>query len=111
MSVLTSNDCQLLNLRKLACRLSVSYDFVKDMRMMGFEMPFGGLTTLTHALDWLNSNPNFREDARILKLSKRRGRGERHQRRVADKCDELPLRRDGLSSSLYSQERQHGLAA
>lgn len=68
---LTPEDCRLLNLTQLAEHLGVSYDFVKDMRKMGFTLPIGGLTPLSHALDWLNENPNFREDARLLKLSRR----------------------------------------
>lgn len=68
---LTAEDCKLLNLTQLAEHLGVKYQFVKDMRMVGFSLPIGGLTTLNHAIDWLNANPNFREDAQVLKLSKR----------------------------------------
>jgi len=108
---LTEEDCKLLNLRRLAQRLDVSYDYVKDMRRAGFELPYGGMTTITHALNWINTNRNFREDVRILKLSTRRGRGEHHQRQAAGKCDELPLKHDARSSALDSQEHQHELAA
>ena len=111
MSVLTSKDCQLLNLKQLSNRLGVSYDFVKDMRLMGFDMPFGSLTTLTHALDWINENSDFRADARILKLSARREQGGHHQRQAAGKCDELRLKHDARSSALDSLEPQHELAA
>ena len=109
--VLTPQDCQLLNMKELAERLNVSYDFGKDMRKMGFSMPFGGRTTLTNALEWLKTNPNFRDDARQLKLSKRRGRVSRRPRRAAGKYDESPLMRDGRSSSPNPPNNQHGLAA
>lgn len=68
--VVTEKDHKLMNLTQLANELNVSYDFTKDMRTMGFPLPIGGMTTLTFAMTWLNQNPNFREDARILKLSK-----------------------------------------
>lgn len=69
--VLSVADHHLLNGRQLAEHLEVKYDFVKDMRLAGFQPPISGLTTLTYALDWINRHPNFREDARILKLSRR----------------------------------------
>ena len=108
---LTEADCRLLNLKGLAARLGVSYDFVKDMRSNGFELPFGGLTTLTHALRWINAHGNFREDARLLRLSNRRGRASRRPRTNAGKCDALPSRRDAQSSSPHSQECPRELAA
>ncbi len=70
VEVLTEKDHKLLNLTQLGKEFGVSPDFVKDMRIMGFSLPIGGKTTLTYAMDWLNHNPNFREDARILKLSR-----------------------------------------
>lgn len=70
VEVLTVADHKLMNLTQLRRELNVSPDFVKDMRTMGFPLPLGGMTTLTFAMTWLNQNPNFREDARILKLSK-----------------------------------------
>ena len=72
IQVLTENDHKLMNLTQLAKELNVSYDFVKEMRVMGFELPIGGMTTLTYAMAWLNQNPTFRDDAKILKQSKRR---------------------------------------
>lgn len=108
---LTEQDCSLLNLKQLAGKLNVAYDFVKDMRRVGFECPFGGLTTLTHALNWINCNPDFREKARHIKLLVRPARALRHLRRAADKSDELPSRHDGQSSLPDSQESPHELAA
>jgi len=70
VEVLTEKDHKLLTLTQLGKELNVSPDFVKDMRTMGFPLPIGGKTTLTYAMNWLNHNPNFREDARILKLSR-----------------------------------------
>jgi hypothetical protein len=70
VEVLTEKDHKLMNLTQLGRELNVSPDFVKDMRTIGFPLPIGGMTTLTFAMTWLNQNPNFREDARILKLSK-----------------------------------------
>ena len=83
-SILTRNDYKLLNLKGLSQEMNVSYDFVKDMRSAGFEAPIGGLTTLTHAIDWLNSNPNFRENARLLKQSERRVKTSRRQQTIVD---------------------------
>lgn len=70
VEVVTENDHKLMNLTQLANELNVSYDFVKEMRKMGFKLPIGGMTTLTYAMSWLNKNKNFREDARRLKLVK-----------------------------------------
>lgn len=109
--ILTELDCTLLNLTQLAGRLNVAYDYVKDMRRVGFECPFGGLTTLTHALNWINRNPNFREQARRIKLLVRPARASRHLRRAAGKSDALPSRRDEQSSSPDSRESPHELAA
>ncbi len=69
--VLSFDDHRLLNGRQLAELLNVKYDFYKDMRLAGFVPPISGLTTATYAMDWINRYPNFREDARILKLSRR----------------------------------------
>jgi len=69
-NLLTHDDHKMLNLKQLSQELNVSYDFTKDMRRVGYRMPFGGQTTLTHALAWLNANPNFREDAILLKRPK-----------------------------------------
>ena len=69
--VLSGADHVLLNGRQLAQRLGVKYDFVKDMRLAGFQPPISNLTTLSHAITWINRHPNFREDARILKLSRK----------------------------------------
>ena len=69
--VLSIADHHLLNGRQLIERLGVKYDFFKDMRLAGFQPPIAGMTTLGYALDWLNKNPDFREDARILKLARK----------------------------------------
>lgn len=70
-AVLSNADHCLLNGRQLVERLNQKYDFFKDMRLAGFQPPISGLCTLTYAIDWINKNPNFREDARILKLSRK----------------------------------------
>jgi hypothetical protein len=70
-AVLSNVDHNLLNGRQLVERLNVKYDFFKDMRLAGFQPPISGLCTLTYAMDWINKNPSFREDARILKLSRK----------------------------------------
>lgn len=70
-AVLTNLDHSLLNGRQLVERLNQKYDFFKDMRLAGFQPPISGLCTLTYAIDWINKNPSFREDARILKLSRK----------------------------------------
>jgi hypothetical protein len=105
---LTSEDCKLLNLRGLASRMEVSYDYVKDMKKMGFELPYGGMTTLTHALNWINANPDFRADARILKLSDRPKHHEHRQHPAAGKCDAPLLKRGSQSSSQRSLASLHG---
>jgi hypothetical protein len=69
--VLSAVDHRLLNGRQLVERLGVRYDFFKDMRLAGFQPPISGLTTLGYAVAWLNRNPDFRENARILKQSRR----------------------------------------
>ena len=69
--VLSVADHRLLNGRQLVKFLDVKYDFYKDMRLTGFVPPISGLTTATYAMDWINRYPNFREDARILKLSRK----------------------------------------
>jgi hypothetical protein len=69
--VLLTNDHTLMNGRQLAAKLGVKYEFVKDMRLAGFHPPISGLTTLSYATNWLNRNPNFRADARILKLARK----------------------------------------
>lgn len=98
---LTIQDCKLLNLRELAVCLNVGYDYVKDMRKVGFSMPFGGRTTLTHAVHWINNNPNFRDDARILKLSNRPKPRAHPQHPNADRSDEPRLKRGSRSSSRH----------
>jgi hypothetical protein len=70
-AVLSVADHSLLNGRQLSERLGVKYDFFKDMRLAGFQFPIAGMTTLAYALDWLNKHPDFRADARILKLSRK----------------------------------------
>ena len=104
---LTADDCKLLNLRGLSSRMEVSYDYVKDMKKMGFELPYGGMTTLTHALNWINANPYFREDARILKLSDRPKHHEHRQRSTAGKFDAPLLKHGSRSSSLHSLVSLH----
>jgi hypothetical protein len=101
---LTPEDCTLYNLTRLASKLGVSYDYVKDMKKMGFELPYGGMTTLTHALNWINANPNFRSDARILKCSVRPKSHEHPQRPASGRYDSPRLKRGSRSSSLYSLE-------
>ena len=92
VEVLTEKDHRLLNLTQLSTELNASYDFVKDMRKMGFELPIGGMTTLTFAMAWLNQNPNFREDARILKLSSRPKRRAHPQHLAAGRFDAPQLK-------------------
>lgn len=101
-------DCRLLNMKQLSATLGVSYDYVKDMSRMGFELPYGGMTTLTHALNWINANPDFRADARILKLSNRPKHPGHLQRQAADRYDAPLLKRGSQSSSRRSLAYQHG---
>ena len=91
---LTADDCTLLNLRGVAGRLGVSYDYVKDMKKMGFELPYGGMTTLTHALNWINANPEFRSEALLLKRSSGPMRLGHRQRSTAGKSYEPRLKHD-----------------
>lgn len=101
---LTPEDCTLYNLTRLAGKLGVSYDYVKEMKKMGFELPYGGMTTLTHALNWINANPDFRADARILKCSVRPKHHVRPQRQASGRYGSPRLKRDSRSSSPYSLE-------
>lgn len=97
--ILTEADHRLLNGKQLAEELGVKYDFVKDMRLVGFRPPMGGLTTLSYALAWLNRYPNFREDARILKLSRQPKLAVNLPRRAVGKSCGLRLMRGGPRSS------------
>lgn len=97
--VLSDKDHRLLNGRQLVEALGVKYDFFKDMKLTGFHPPIAGLTTLSYAINWLNRNPDFRDDARILKLSRKPRLVVNPQRRVFDKSDAPRLKRDGLRSS------------
>ena len=97
--VLTEADHRLLNGKQLAEKLEVKYDFVKEMRLVGFNPPISGLTTLTYALDWLNRHPNFREDARILKLSRKPRLVVNPARQAVGKSGSLQLMRGGRRSS------------
>ena len=87
VEILTDKDHKLMNLKGLHKELNVSYDFVKEMKVMGFELPIAGMTTLTHAIKWLNANPNFREDARLLKLAKIPKRFSHPRHQAVDKSD------------------------
>jgi hypothetical protein len=109
--ILSDLDYRLLNGRQLAECLGVKYDFVKDMRLVGFNPPMSGLTTLTYAREWLNRHPNFREDARILKLSRRPRLVVSLQRRGVGKSDSPRLTRGGLRSSRRLQNGPLELAA
>ena len=91
--VLSHSDHCLLNGRQLCVALNVKYDFVKDMRLVGFIPPISGLTTLSYALAWLNRHPNFREDARILKLSRKPKLAVSLPRQAAGKSGSLRLMR------------------
>ena len=97
--VLTEADHRLLNGKQLAEELGVKYDFVKEMRLVGFVPPLSGLTTLSFALAWLNRHTNFREDARILKLSKKPKLAVNPARRSVGKSGSLQLMRGGQHSS------------
>ena len=97
--VLTEADHRLLNGKQLAEELGAKYDFVKDMRLVGFIPPISGLTTLSYALAWLNRHPNFREDARILKLSRKPRLAVSQARQAVGKSGSLRLMRDGRRSS------------
>jgi hypothetical protein len=97
--VLTEEDHRLLNGKQLAEELGVKYDFVKEMRLVGFVPPVSGLTTLSFALAWLNRHTNFREDARILKLSRKPRLAVNPARQGAGKSGSLRLMRDGRRSS------------
>jgi hypothetical protein len=97
--VLTEADHRLLNGRQLVEELGVKYDFWKDMGLAGFIPPMSGLTTLTFARDWLNRHPNFREDARILKLSRKPRLAVSQARQGAGKSGSLRLMRGGRRSS------------
>lgn len=96
---LSMADHRLLNGRQLVDCLGVKYDFFKDMRLSGFQPPIAGLSTLTYALEWLNKHPDFREDAKILKLSRKPRLAVSPQRRAAGKSDSLRLKRGGRRSS------------
>lgn len=97
--VLTEADHRLLNGKQLAEELGVKYDFVKEMRLVGFVPPVSGLTTLSYALAWLNRHPNFREDARILKLSRKPRLVVNPARQAVGKSGSLRLMRGGRRSS------------
>ena len=97
--VLSVADHRLLNGRQLVKFLDVKYDFYKDMRLTGFVPPISGLTTATYAMDWINRYPNFREDARILKLSRKPRLAVSQARQGVGKSDSLRLMRDGRRSS------------
>ena len=109
--VLTEADHRLLNGKRLAEELGVKYDFFKDMRLAGFNPPISGLTTVTYGREWLNRHPNFREDARILKLSGRPRLVVSLQRRGVGKSDSPRLKRGGLRSSRRLQNGPLELAA
>lgn len=96
---LSMADHRLLNGRQLVDCLGVKYDFFKDMRLAGFQPPIAGLSTLTHALEWLNKHPDFREDAGILKLSRKPKLAVSPQRRAVGKSDSPRLMRGGRRSS------------
>ena len=97
--VLTEADHRLFNGRQFVEELGVKYDFWKDMRLAGFIPPISGLTTLTYAREWINRHPNFREDARILKLSRKPRLAVSQARQGVGKSDSLRLMRDGRRSS------------
>jgi hypothetical protein len=97
-AVLSDNDHRLLNGQQLVKSLGVKYDFFKDMRLAGFQPPIAGLTTLTYANNWLNRNPDFRENARILKLSRRPRLTANPRPRGVGKSDAPQLRRGGQRS-------------
>ncbi len=97
--ILTEEDHRLLNGKQLAEELEVSYDFVKEMRLAGFIPPISGLTTLSYAIAWLNRHPNFREDARILKLSRKPRLAVNPARQDVGKSGSLQLMRGGRRSS------------
>ena len=96
--VLSADDPHLLNGRQLVDYLGVKYDFFKDMRLAGFHPPIAGLTTASYARDWLNRNPNFREDARILKLARKPKLVVNPRLRDVGRPDALPLKRGGRRS-------------
>ncbi len=97
--VLTEADHRLFNGKQLVEELGVKYDFWKDMRLAGFIPPISGLTTLTYAREWINRHPNFREDARILKLSGKPRLAVSQARQGVGKSGSLRLMRDGRRSS------------
>ena len=97
--VLTEADHRLFNGKQLVEELGVKYDFWKDMRLAGFIPPISGLTTLTYAREWINRHPNFREDARILKLSRKPKLAVNLPRQGVGKSGSLRLMRDGRRSS------------
>lgn len=102
-AVLTNVDHTLLNGRQLVERLNVKYDFFKDMRLVGFQPPVGGLSTLTYAMDWLNKHPNFREDARILRLSRKPKHALSRSRPASGKSGSPRLMHGGQRSSRQLQ--------
>lgn len=97
--VLTEADHRLFNGKQLVEELGVKYDFWKDMRLAGFIPPISGLTTLTYAREWINRHPNFRDDARILKLSKKPRLVVNPARQAVGKSGSLQLMRGGRRSS------------
>lgn len=101
--VLSDKDHRLLNGRQLVEALGVKYDFFKDMKLTGFHPPIAGLTTLNYATNWLNRNPDFRDNARILKLSRRPKLIVNPPRPSVGKSDSPRLMRGGRRSSLRLQ--------
>lgn len=102
-TILSHSDHRLLNGHQLAEFLGVKYDFIKDMRLTGFQPPIGGLTTASYAMSWLNRNPNFRGDARILKLSRKPKLGANPPRPIVGKSCALRLKHGGRRSSQQTQ--------
>ena len=58
--MLKHDDTQMLSVKELAWRLNRHPNYVYLMRKAGFNMP-GNRTTMEHALQWLEDNPDWRK--------------------------------------------------
>lgn len=56
---LSVNSPRLLNITDLSTILHVDRQFIRAMKIEGYIMP-GGRNTIKSALDWLQSNPDFK---------------------------------------------------
>ena len=55
---MTADD--LINCKQLAARMGRNAGYVSAMKGAGYDLPYPGRTTLSHALNWLGDHPDFR---------------------------------------------------